>query len=106
MRPFLLSFQYVHSAEAHGAFFGDRAIQWRAKSEQLVGSSFEFRVSIFQFPISSLEGKPEPELYLSGSTERVDASSHPHAVYVVSRARGSVDLPRSARQQPVQRGPR
>ena len=51
----------------------------------------------------ALEGEPQPELDLSGSTERVDACSYPNAVHVVSCASGSVDLSRGSRQQSIQR---
>jgi hypothetical protein len=46
-----------------------------------------------------LEGEPQAEFDLTRSTERVDAGSDSHAVYVVPAVCGSVDLPGSSRQQ-------
>jgi len=54
----------------------------------------------------SLEGEPQPELDLPGSTERVDARSHPDAVHVVPFASSAVNLPRGSRQKAIERVPR
>jgi hypothetical protein len=46
----------------------------------------------------SLEREPQPELQLPGSTEGVDACSHPDAVHVVACASSAVNLPGGSRQ--------
>jgi hypothetical protein len=51
-----------------------------------------------------LEGEPERELQLPGSTERVDARSHSHAVHIVVQTSSAVDLTSGSRHESIQRG--
>ena len=55
---------------------------------------------------SALEREPQPELQLPGSTEGVDACSHPDAVHVVACASGAINLSRASSQQSIERVPR
>ena len=52
---------------------------------------------------SVLKGEPQAEFDLTRRAERVNPRSEAYAIYVVSNGSGSVNLPRSSRQQSVQR---